>query len=374
MLILINLFIFSRLFLAISGVFTDKVSKDNLIAVYWGQESHKVKQRELSYYCESNSVDIIILAFISTFGDGYGRKDTEKDKFEINLSNYCNINENGHYKCEKVGEDIRKCQESGKKVLLSLGGEQLKESTYGFKSTDEAKVFAKTLWNYFGEGKDNSIRPFGDSVIDGFDIDSENENQVGYLELIKELSNLSSVEGSKKFYFSSAPQCNFPDKSNSELIDGFELDYLFVQFYNNECVIDSKSFNFNDWSDHLISLNFNTKIFLGLPSSRTSTENGFIDDIDILTDKVNEVKEFKNFGGLMFWDASKGFDSNFRDSVDDSYIYKIWKNLDGLSDPVGATITTSESQGEKLNSKKNRGSKLKPSIMMIITTIFFTFC
>jgi chitinase len=63
-------------------------------------------------------------------------------------------------------DDIQTCQAAGKKVLLSLGGEN---GIYGFSSVLEAQTFATTLWNIFGEGN-SSTRTFGSAVVDGFDL------------------------------------------------------------------------------------------------------------------------------------------------------------------------------------------------------------
>ena len=63
-------------------------------------------------------------------------------------------------------QDIQTCQDAGKIVLLSLGGAV---GDYGFSSPSEAKTFATTLWNLFGEGT-SSTRPFGISIVDGFDL------------------------------------------------------------------------------------------------------------------------------------------------------------------------------------------------------------
>ena len=63
-------------------------------------------------------------------------------------------------------QDIKTCQDAGKIVLLSLGGAI---GDYGFSSSSEAETFATTLWNLFGGGT-SSTRPFGSSIVDGFDL------------------------------------------------------------------------------------------------------------------------------------------------------------------------------------------------------------
>jgi hypothetical protein len=127
-------------------------------------------------------------------------------------------------------------------------------------------------------------------------------------------------------------------------------------------------------------LGFNkTKIFLGLPSSKSSAVNGFIENVDYVSARVEEIKQNEqwrsHFGGLMFWDASKGFDPVYRDSSDDSYIYKVWKSLNGVTDPTGATVTdqSGESSGTKLSTSSG-GSKAtlgRSSIFLVAVALLF---
>lgn len=63
-------------------------------------------------------------------------------------------------------QDIQTCQSQGKIVMLGLGGAV---GSYGFSSSSQAAAFATTLWDMFGEGW-GSIRPFGWSLVDGFDL------------------------------------------------------------------------------------------------------------------------------------------------------------------------------------------------------------
>lgn len=59
---------------------------------------------------------------------------------------------------------------------MSLGGAA---GSYGFANNADAEAFADTLWNIYGAGK-SSTRPFGDAVIDGFDLDIEGGGPTGY--------------------------------------------------------------------------------------------------------------------------------------------------------------------------------------------------
>jgi chitinase len=75
-----------------------------------------------------------------------------------------------------LNADIKSCQKKGKSVLMSLGGAA---GSYGFANDKDAKAFADTLWNTFGGG-DSKTRPFGDAVLDGFDLDIEGGGPLGY--------------------------------------------------------------------------------------------------------------------------------------------------------------------------------------------------
>jgi chitinase len=59
---------------------------------------------------------------------------------------------------------------------MSLGGAS---GIYGFANNAAGEAFADTLWNVFGAGK-SSTRPFGDAVLDGFDLDIEGGGPTGY--------------------------------------------------------------------------------------------------------------------------------------------------------------------------------------------------
>jgi chitinase len=72
--------------------------------------------------------------------------------------------------------DIKTCQSRGKTVLMSLGGAV---GNYGFANNADAEAFADTLWNIYGAGSSNT-RPFGDAVLDGFDLDIEGGGPTGY--------------------------------------------------------------------------------------------------------------------------------------------------------------------------------------------------
>ena len=75
----------------------------------------------------------------------------------------------GMLACGQLAKDIATCQSKSKKVLLSLGGATAQTA---FTDDNQAATFASTLWDLFGAGTglDAGLRPFGTTMIDGFDV------------------------------------------------------------------------------------------------------------------------------------------------------------------------------------------------------------
>jgi chitinase len=79
----------------------------------------------------------------------------------------------------------------------------------------------------------NDPRPLGDVVIDGFNLDIENNvGAYNYIFLVENLRSLFASNSSKKYIIPGAPQCVVPDASMGDVIFNTEFDYLFIQFYN----------------------------------------------------------------------------------------------------------------------------------------------
>lgn len=88
----------------------------------------------------------------------------------------------------------------------------------------------------FGNGnKNGSIRPFDDAVIDGFDLDIESGPTTGYAAFVNRMRYHYSLDTSKRYYMSAAPQCHFPDPYINTALTSVLFDFIFVQFYNNPC-------------------------------------------------------------------------------------------------------------------------------------------
>ncbi|ABN68578.2 chitinase, partial [Scheffersomyces stipitis CBS 6054] len=287
--------IFLTLFIVLRIATAFDASSSTNVAAYWGQNAAG-SQTTLGSYCQSNDVDIIILSFLNDFPD-----------LGLNFANMCSETfSSGLLHCSQIGEDIKYCQSQGKKILLSLGGAT---GNYGLASDTEGEALATTLWNKFGGGSD-SERPFDDAVVDGFDFDIENKQQTGYPALGNSLRQYFSQDSSKTYYLSAAPQCPYPDESVGDLLSQVDIDFAFIQFYNNYCSLD-KTFNWDTWADFAASTspNKNIKLYLGLAGSPSSAGSGYV-DINTVQAILPTIQSSSAFGGISVWDISSSIANN----------------------------------------------------------------
>lgn len=151
-----------------TGYNFDPLSRSN-VAVYFGQTA-LTGTTSLEAQCADSSVDIVLLAFVISQLNG-GIYPT------VNFGAACGgqtpemaAQAPGLLSCPELAGNISTCQNTyGKKVLLSVGGAI---SQISFTGEDQARNFGDVLWNLFGPAGnvDVGLRPFGDVVVDGFDI------------------------------------------------------------------------------------------------------------------------------------------------------------------------------------------------------------
>ncbi|XBW34862.1 hypothetical protein QEN19_000429 [Hanseniaspora menglaensis] len=344
--------------LHIASATTFNASSNDHLALYWGQNSAGSQER-LSYYCEKQEADIIMLSFLYEFPSSIG----------LNFANACTSSfSDGLLDCDTIAEDIVTCQDLGVKVLLSLGGAS---GAYGFSNDSEATEFASTLWDYFGEGT-TSERPFGDAVLDGFDFDIENNSDTGYSALVTELRSIFDKQGSKEYYISAAPQCVYPDAGVGNLLLNADVDFAFVQFYNNYCNLGTSSFNWDTWKDFAENDSYNKdiKIFLGLPGSSAAAGSGYQSDLSVVESAVSTMTESSHFGGIMLWDASQAYANTVNGS---SYAADMKNIVDKYSSSsseasTSSTISTSSTSTSSTISTSSTSTNTKSSSTLATTT------
>ncbi|RMJ26960.1 chitinase [Aspergillus sp. HF37] len=297
------------------------------LSVYWGQNvftSGPYVQKGLSYYCQNEDIDIFPLAFLIGLN---GPGDAPVINFSNAGNNCTTFNNTNLLRCPQIQEDIKICQNLGKTILLSFGG-----ATYhggGFESESAAIAGAELLWNTFGpvptSNSSEVLRPFGDAVVDGFDLDFESQVQ-NMPTFANKLREYYTADASKKYYLTAAPQCVFPDAAMGAMLDGTVFfDAIWVQFYNNNCGLNSftqgtkeqSDFNFERWNAwaHRASKNPNVRVYVGVPASPEAAGSGY-EPLADLKPIIDYAASFNSFGGVMMWDASKAYSNpGFIDGV-----------------------------------------------------------
>ncbi|OAD02740.1 carbohydrate-binding module family 19 protein [Mucor lusitanicus CBS 277.49] len=353
------------------GSFLDKPS----VVTYWGQNSKGSldSQKSLASYCDDNS-DVLIMSFVLDFSDG--------SLPMLNLANGCSgpaFSGTELLQCTSVEADIKTCQDRGKTILMSLGGAN---GVYGFANDADAESFADTLWNIFGAGESDT-RPFGDAIIDGFDLDIEGGGSTGYVAMIKQLRKHFATDSSKDYYITGAPQCPYPDAMLGTVLDAVEFDAVNVQFYNNYCAATSSSFNFDTWNAWATksSPNPDVKVFLGLPGSSAAAGSGYV-AFDSLEPIVKELQSsYSNFGGVTLWDASASYDNtdvspNYQAAVADLHSTST-KSKSTTSKPKPTKTLTSTSESNTAGSPTScvsHASKCPTEGQMVCSGDSFATC
>jgi len=131
---------------------TTVLASPGRLVLYWGQNPGPGfgyrNEGHLASYCNSSTVDTIIISFVN----GWRSTSGGKFKFAMNLANHigdgytCSSSSflaNGLPKCPGLAADIKTCQSRGKKVEIALGGSVPASIGYGFSSDSQAQAFAK---------------------------------------------------------------------------------------------------------------------------------------------------------------------------------------------------------------------------------------
>ncbi|OBA27309.1 glycoside hydrolase [Hanseniaspora valbyensis NRRL Y-1626] len=323
---------------------TFDASASNNLALYWGQNSAG-DQESLATYCEKGDANIIILSFLYEYPSTVG----------LNFADACSSTfADGVLDCTTIAADILTCQDLGVKILLSLGGSS---GSYGFTGDDEATAFATTLWDYFGEGS-GTDRPFGDSIVDGFDFDIENNSDTGYTALVTELRSIFASNGTKDYYISAAPQCPYPDAGVGDLLLNADVDFAFVQFYNNYCNLGTTNFNWDTWKDFAENDSYNKdiKIFLGLPGSSGAASSGYQSNLSVVEDAVATMSESSSFGGIMLWDASQAYDNTVDDESYAADMKSIVDNYESTTTSSSSATSTASTTSKTSSSSSTKQS------------------
>ncbi|KXT03341.1 hypothetical protein AC578_3945 [Pseudocercospora eumusae] len=294
---------------SMTSVYTfDRAAQTNL-AVYWGA-SPATTNGSLLTLCQNPNVDMIMIAFLGAFFGPNGYPSLKIGGRSCRAATTAQqATAPGLVDCVAMAPMISECQRIGKPILLSIGGST---STSNFSSADQATEFASTLWTLFGADLDNTttrpIRPFGtDVVLDGFDIDAENDMPDHYGTFASALRAKYATDTSKPYYLSGSPHCPIPDTS-LPLDAMLQFDWVWPRFYNAmKCNMNSAGFldSLSAWSRQLsINGTIGPRLLPGVAvSNLTSSGSVPAADLNNYISQIN-LANIPNFGGLMLWDGS----------------------------------------------------------------------
>ncbi|KAH8800816.1 glycoside hydrolase superfamily [Xylogone sp. PMI_703] len=279
--------------------------------------------------------------------------------------------------CPQLAEDIPICQALGKTIMLSVGGATYTEG--GFPSSSEAVTAADNIWEIFGPkvAGSTTLRPFGNADIDGFDFDFEStvQNMVPFANQLRSLMDNATATSGKQYYLSAAPQCPYPDLADESMLNnGTFFDFIYVQFYNNGCGLNSfangvstqNNYDFSTWDNwaRTVSTNKKVKVFIGAPGNVGAAGAGYI-SAAALGSIISYSKGFSSFGGIMLWDMSQVYSNpGFLDTVKSELI----NNNPGFSDTVKSKLNDSNPPSPTLTYTAQTTSIIEqPTTLSVIT-------
>jgi chitinase len=322
--------------------------------VYWGQNTN---ENSLSTYCTpAAGVDMVILSFLSTFGNGQTIPSG-------NLGPSCYISPQGEPQgCEELALEIQACQNQSIPVMISLGG---KTGTYFLRSQSEAEEIGQNLWEAYGHtnGTGAVPRPFGTTFVNGWDFNIENAsgNQY-YSHLISLLRSYFLEDPNYTYYISGAPQCVIPEPDMQTIIQNSNFDFLWVQYYDNALCSFKNASNYESWVKLIQDTpSANATIFFGLPASPDESGSaGFYWEPAALASMLRHYQNDSTWGGVMLWDA--GYSTmNVNDNC--NYAQEVRHILDtGMPCPVlFPTNTTEITPVAKAGTRRYAGKPIRSS-------------
>ncbi|KAI8843160.1 glycoside hydrolase superfamily [Chytriomyces cf. hyalinus JEL632] len=313
---------------------------------YWGQNAigngytpefkGQLLTKNLTWQCDSGLYQQINLAFMPEFGS-FPRFSLSLGGVDSSSGCYWSQGTDGvapaadvQAPCIALASQIKHCQSKNVKIVLSMAGDHL--SDY-YLHVGEGKLYAQLLFDKFLQGKGDPVRPFGDAVLDGIELDIEKNYQAGgasvegakndwqpeMIQLFIELKKLSP-----KVILGVVPQCylnhwDYTDYNMGRLIasQNVKIDYVLIQYYNNPVCSYPFGFNFNDWK-----LKFKGPLIVGLPGDPSSAVyGGFLppNDLQAVTDSIFSDAQFS---GYSVYDVSSSnpplsaYSQTLRDALD----------------------------------------------------------
>lgn len=288
------------------------------VAVYYGS-TNATSTTNLTALCDDSNIDIVVLTFIREVngaGD-YPYVDFTTLGCTGQTSEMEASGATGLVWCPDLASEITQCQSGGKKVFVSIGGAN---GNTTFANETAAQQGAELIWDIFGSGTGSNIsyRPFGDAVVDGFDIDNETGDGSFWSTFVSSLRTLFGTHTDHTFYLSAAPQCYYPSPS-APLDMLTQMDFVWPQFYDSKtCGLGTDGFNasVSAWSTRLTA-GAGPSLMIGSLSFQDGGAGGYVDP-DSYESVIKGVEDMKlsNLGGVTLWDGAFALEDKNDDGTD----------------------------------------------------------
>ncbi|KAL1652062.1 hypothetical protein SLS58_000186 [Diplodia intermedia] len=291
--------------------------------VYYAQSSGRYAR--LDELCMQPAVDVVILGFIRDFNATAGYPTVDFGPWICPAKRPANAAvAPGLATCPALAAQVQKCQDSGKKIFISIGGAASNTSFDGDGGGQDARDAARMLWQLFGEGSDApELRPLGNVTVDGFDIDHEVGSPSNYDIFAKALRSLLAT-ASKPMWISAAPLCAFTNRSIGPKTLAL-VDFIFVRFYNSkDCSIGTKGFaaSLNKWYTSMPEPEAAFPKFCLSGLSFDNNNSGYVRPEDF-ADAIEKARKANlqrfnpnKFGGVALWDGSRGLATTAENGLD----------------------------------------------------------
>ncbi|KAJ3090866.1 Chitinase 1 [Quaeritorhiza haematococci] len=318
------------------------------VVYYWGRNMAKSQffdqaywEPSLGWFCENTNITVYHISSMMLHFDGNGAP-------AIDFAYHCEYPTNAiagwpappagfsALNCGHFAADIRKCQNLGRKIMLTITPyDRLSEDNATTNTT--GYVSAHDVWNIFLAGKDEKssfnrfpqLRPFGESTtLDGVHLMLRSSFSTGYSSFVRTLRGLMDNASGKKYYISASPRCEFPDA----LLGGTGVaglpftdvpkafDYIVPYFLSspNICGWELNNAGFwqrlTSWIQWAASIKPDLPVLVALPSYHipqwvTGSTGDYISVGDLMSQNVvarmKEIQSGSNqFGGFALQDAS----------------------------------------------------------------------
>lgn len=316
---------------------------------YWGNNlsknqftDTKDQEKDLFTFCSTTNYSTYHLSYMYLHFDNNGLPGVDFDyhcNYPTNKFSNLSPPNKGYsaLNCKSIGNDIKKCQAIGKKILLSVSPMDF------LSSSADAERSADNIWNVFLGGT-SQYRAFGDAILDGIDFHIFN-NDVGlyYTVLINKLNNYIS-SATKQYTIAASVRCANPDVTMGSPKSSYYTDspfgaiptlfsyiIIFMTSSSNICgwQINNEGFwkQIQVWSEDFNVVNPSLKVYVGIPPwYDPSFSGGAVGDYIAPGEFYNnsvipKMKEFTQFGGIALNDVS--FDYNNRPCNN----YKLYSDL-----------------------------------------------